>query len=64
MPFAVGHAPFNPNKVLEQLRSCGIVDAVAVARSHYRVKQPLRDFYLRYRGIAGGAILFPHTLAW
>ncbi len=41
--------------MLEQLRSCGIVDAVTVARSHYRVKQPLRDFYLRYRSIIGGA---------
>jgi myosin heavy subunit len=52
----VGYAPFNPTKVLEQLRSCGIVDAAAVTRSHYRVKQPVRDFYLRYRSIAGGAL--------
>ena len=49
-----GNALFNPTKVLEQLRSTGLVDAAAVARTHYKVKMPLRDFYKLYRGIVGG----------
>jgi hypothetical protein len=47
----VGNAAFNPFKVLEQLRSSGVLEAVAVARAHYRVKHPLRDFFMHYRGL-------------
>jgi len=42
---------FNPFRVLEQLRSAGLIDAIAVTRQHFRVKAPLLDFYQRYRSV-------------
>lgn len=49
---------------MEQLRTCGVMETLQTNRNWFRVKAPLRDFYLRYRCMVPGVfrvvLLFAH----
>jgi hypothetical protein len=49
-----GNVAFHPFRVVDQLRTSGILEAATHARTLYKIKMPLLDFYQRYRCMVTG----------